>query len=867
MSRRFALMVCSLAVLLVPTTASAQVGFTTKPKVLGANGKRTITFAVNKPTDVEVAVLDAKGKVVRHLAAGVLGGKTPPPPPLKPGLVQSVEWDGKDDDGKAVSGRCTARVRLGLKARLDRVIGWSGQKTDLGQGLACGPDGTLYLVHGRGFSVHRQTILISAYDRDGKYLRQVFPGPANLPPEKRKGWPRVRMDNGTELPVVFHVLTRTTYPGAFLSNRTLPAVTGDGRLVMLSGPLNGLAGRIKHPDVRGGRRLLILGTDGSVPENFLGPVIAGEKMAGFGHVALSPDDRIVYVAGLFEGGKKGRGRCNVVWRLPLDGSEKPRVFVGKLYVAGQGKTGLNDPRGMATDKDGNLYVADHANNRIAVFKPDGSFLAEVPVARPDHVRVSRRTGAIYVMCLAPHKKKLGEGHWYTPWHNWRAERIAKFKDFRAAKETASLPVPPGKIQSGAFLALDDSASPPTLWYTGLSWRVTNPPVLKIADRGNRLDILGDPIHDRLAKGAAVGFFRDLVALGDRLFVGSPFGLSFDAISGAPRGGLQLKNAAGKVLKGRGLTNRGITSIGGHVHDMASGADGRLYILGGPKGSKVSRFNSSGTPAPFPATGKQVLTGFHHGHLRSSGLWVTRSGNMYLPVAPAYRKLSDMKIKLVGRDGKIKNDSLIRVQDARIGGLAVDATGNIYAGLKVAPKDERIPQWFRNVLPPDSKHHHPSNAYKQYGALVKFPPSGGSVMSDAKGKHMADVYAGAKPVTVKGALWMRRGGFLPNHGREAGCVCAATRFDMDPYGRIFIPDIFRFRVDVVDAAGNEVVNFGSYGNMDSRGPGSPVPEPEITFGWPITVECANGRAYVADLVNRRIVAVRLEHTTEAECKLP
>ena len=36
-------------------------------------------------------MLDTAGKVVRHLAAGVLGGPKPPPEPLKPGLSQSLE--------------------------------------------------------------------------------------------------------------------------------------------------------------------------------------------------------------------------------------------------------------------------------------------------------------------------------------------------------------------------------------------------------------------------------------------------------------------------------------------------------------------------------------------------------------------------------------------------------------------------------------------------------------------------------------------------------------------------------------------------------------------------------------------------------
>ena len=55
-------------------------------------------------------------------------------------------------------------------------------------------------------------------------------------------------------------------------------------------------------------------------------------------------------------------------------------------------------------------------------------------------------------------------------------------------------------------------------------------------------------------------------------------------------------------------------------------------------------------------------------------------------------------------------------------------------------------------------------------------------------------------------------------------------------------------------------------MDSRGPGSPVPESEIPFGWPLSVDCAGGRAYVADLVNRRVVAVKFEHAAEESCEV-
>ena len=82
----------------------AAVKFTKKPTAKKAGDKVKIEFAVDRSTDVTVTVLNAKGEAVRRLAAGVLGGKKPPPAPLKTGLSQSLEWDGKDDYGKKVTG-------------------------------------------------------------------------------------------------------------------------------------------------------------------------------------------------------------------------------------------------------------------------------------------------------------------------------------------------------------------------------------------------------------------------------------------------------------------------------------------------------------------------------------------------------------------------------------------------------------------------------------------------------------------------------------------------------------------------------------------------------------------------------------------
>ena len=74
--------------------------------------------------------------------------------------------------------------------------------------------------------------------------------------------------------------------------------------------------------------------------------------------------------------------------------------------------------------------------------------------------------------------------------------------------------------------------------------------------------------------------------------------------------------------------------------------------------------------------------------------------------------------------------------------------------------------------------------------------------------------------------------------------------------------------MVDPAGNRIARVGAYGNADSAGPKSKVPEPEIAFAWP--TECdyaeADGKLYVSDSVNRRVVVVRFDAAAAEVCDL-
>jgi len=59
-----------------------------------------------------------------------------------------------------------------------------------------------------------------------------------------------------------------------------------------------------------------------------------------------------------------------------------------------------------------------------------------------------------------------------------------------------------------------------------------------------------------------------------------------------------------------------------------------------------------------------------------------------------------------------------------------------------------------------------------------------------------------------------------------------------------------------ATGQLVGEFGSYGNLDCQGPGSPSPHPELPFGLISALSVWQDRLFVVDVLNRRIVKCRI-----------
>jgi hypothetical protein len=181
-----------------------------------------------------------------------------------------------------------------------------------------------------------------------------------------------------------------------------------------------------------------------------------------------------------------------------------------------------------------------------------------------------------------------------------------------------------------------------------------------------------------------------------------------------------------------------------------------------------------------------------------------------------------------------------------GSLRVDSQGNLYLLQAGLPKGFRPPTGWEK----DEAHA------RAAGTIYKFPPQGGEV--HAKGGVVQKVtgaigqYPGCGPISRWNAV--------------GACACTKPRFDVDGYGRLYVPDGIAFRVTVRDNADNEIVTFGAYGNLDCRGPRSQEPAPAIPLGWPVCVGTSERYIYVGDVLNHRVVRVDRRWAAEVSVKV-
>jgi len=662
--------------------------FTKKPTVTKTGDKTQISFAVNRDTDVAVCMMNAEGKIVRHLVAGVLGNN--PPEPLKAGTwEQSVEWDGKDDDGKtATGGPFTARVGLGLKAN------YAGQafaeKDHTGPnriesvwGMTTGADGRLYVLESCGSTVWSGS-KVQVFRRDGSYEKTIQPFPANLGLDEVKSTGAFTNSFGGFNPLVYHPSGFAFYPIENLAQQ--PAMTPAGQLILAGVSTAERRGMHKGHTLQ----LAGLNTAGGVAfDTYAGPdlgagLVFDEYAIPYPVLASAADSQTIYLAGCNK-----KALC-AVYRVGLPGRGPAEVWFGDAAKAGDDNAHLGEVRGLAVDAKGHVLVADFGNNRVlAVNESDKSVAGTLAVQKPVWVGVHAKSGAVYVQSgLA----------------------MVKFNGWENAREMSRLELPATPYKDYTWrLAIDGAAETPVVWVA------CNDQLLRCEDQGDRFTALvpadcfaaklfwrpsADPCRREILCKTTDGRYETSVRI--------------------------LNEETGAIYKVPGGTGKvGVAGLEGREHRL--GPDGMIYAQdhAGSAGG-VIRFDRNGKQVPFEATiNDPLLKGRLPEGANGNSQWerdftVDRKGDIYVKArAPEYHGLQ--QVHVYGQDGRLKGIPLQMVSDGMYG-PRVDAQGNIYIFDAVKEPGSVSPQEFAGRMVS------PRMTYEydwMYGSVVKFGPAGGA----------------------------------------------------------------------------------------------------------------------------------------------
>jgi hypothetical protein len=821
---------------------AAEPKFVEAPKVTREGERWQISFAVNLATDVEVAVLNRAGKVIRHLAAGVLGGKNPPPAPLQVGLTQRVAWDGKNDDGEKVPGDdVQIRVSAGTKVRFGRMIGSSPYTGSVAvmpyrapvNGLVIDEQGNLQMLMMSDVGSHGNSgkwpWQLRKFDPQGNYQRTILPYPPSTKPAQASGYTLLPTNDNRFVPANQSSL----YPVfATFGNEILPRLSA-GRVVFV------------HSETR---ELNFFSLDGSNKLQTLPMWPASSKLKCPNwidiQVAISPDGKTAYysnVAGLPYDGKKPDD-IDPDW-------PQGRIYRQDLTTAGSVPTPLFDltlpdfakapywmpsawdkksaAAGIDTDAQGNVVVCDLVNQQIVEISPAGKLLSTTPVPWPDKVLVSRKTGDLYVVSRKVSRGSLPPGTLTKI--SGRGEQ---------AKVVATLQLE-GVI--GAGHTLDESGKTPVLWLAGPRGQDHHDSgaLVRVEDRGDKLDITGDQFLNRDPQAITFVSYTDVDREAELIYV---------------------TRSGGTVWRYNGLTGEG-GPLPFRAADVAIGPRGEIYTLGtvGSWEGPIARYTRD-LKAIQNATAEANTYGYVSNRagrgISICGLDVDPQGRVFatygsnechVRVFDAQGALVDFPRQVDDVRGKGKIPAAITGVTGFGGSLRVDRAGNIYLLQGGVPAKTAVPTGFDG----DEAWQH------AVGTIYKFPPTGGEINS-----------ANNKVKSVSGAVAQYVGCGSVSQWRAAGsCVCTKPRFDVDDFGRLYIPNAITFSVSMRDNADNEIVSFGDYGNFDCQGTGSAESQPAIPLGWAITASATDKHIYVGDCLNHRVVRVDKQFATEAIVKLP
>jgi hypothetical protein len=883
--------------------------FAEKPRATRAGDNVTVRFETRGFCDVTVAVENRDGRIIRHLASGVLGPKAPPPL-QRNSKKQTLLWNGKDDQDVYVDDQaaCTIRVSLGLKPQFERTMFWSPHKR-VGPGfpaLRAAPEG-VYVAEGHAVDQVR------LFDHSGNYLRTVYPFPAEKIDKVLGLKMQTFAQDGRSLPLKrgYHQATLLT-SGSNSKGGNWITDSAEGYAVNAMAA-NGGQLALVHLKLN---RLAADGSSGGLPLEGPGTGIAvGAGACGWGHeaftaaplsAALSPDSKWLYLAGYCfdHGWSKGLEWLNGVWRMPYAENAEPALFAGdakpgiKNGGAEDGK--FRGATSVACDPKGRVYVSDYMNDRVQVFDPDGKLLKSIPAAKPARVAVHHKTGDIYVfswmlfnrsfpndqITVEPTMTHLG------PFENPAVKSRCPLPLVACQPRPSTLDGTGGHQQRAE---LDSWAEPPAVW------------IVNGRTRGGELDGFVHNYWD-------LGNVQVLEELDGKLVAKRKFmdDVRKSVVRNAPpilwRQRLYVNPATGRLYVAEG--DSGVMKSVNQLVELDP-ATGKVKLVDLPLGGEDFCFDNNGliyirtdtAVARYePGTWREVPWDYGEelkGH--SYGMGAKGADLISALVTPGHRsfnfwQLGGIDISLKGHlvvttcNGQPPKDLRVEAREAmgfeyrpskytpqvypgrmRWGEIHVwDKHGKLVAedavpgmghlnGIGI-DQDDNIYMLAASRRIVDGQPVDPGVERDASGTLLKVPARKAKVLSSGtdagvpvplpagdRPKRSPDL-AGYTSGWVEGAEWFYGGiGFSV----PGGCVCWNCRFAKDYFNRSFAPETLHCSVAVLDSAGNLILRIGKYGNVDDGRPlfaeGGP-PSPRAIGGDEVSLMYAG---YVGTHTDRRL----------------
>lgn len=594
-------------------------------------------------------------------------------------LSQSLIWDRKDDDGRQVSG--SVKIRVGLGLELKRAGEYGGGRDPV-EGLAW---------DGRNID----GLSCVAAGADGTlYLLGGFFHP--------------HLDRTIHIVAVD---TRCNYlrevyppPAALLPNGVpgMPTLTlADGSVVpqvqswwdlfipamtsikqMLATATGQLLLATHLPEYDPSRRpLLQIGTNGSIPTNAwslrLPPGMATPRFS----MALAPGAKSLLISGYAT--TRPSKPLHAVYRLELDGSNRFGVLFGIEGEAGNDVQHLNQPAGVACGKDDTVYIADMGNNRILKLTAQGVLLKQVPLEKPFALATDYKTGTVYA--LSATIGKMGEAVLGR-----LTKLTADLQPTLSLETSVRVDYGYGKLPARfAGMAVSGVDGKPTIW-------------------------IGCTSMPDGCNGYPYGYGYALLKVTDER--GELRSEVID-LSGPIFGARRKKRAQASAVQRDGYI---------YKYSMRSSGDPSVIWL--------TRFDSSGKEAPFPAAGTnkwvamlgrpssryfgRAVISYQNDILFSYYNWLGNDPTKKYPATT---------IDLIAPDGTVKKREFVYGlhEGTFSSSLLVDRKGCVYVADHVQPPGRVAPLEIEAAFGGDPRRVG-ATYVETYGSILKFRPTGGGL---------------------------------------------------------------------------------------------------------------------------------------------